>query len=283
MLTLLAALTLLVVCAGGCKSPFYQGVLPDAGGGGTPSDAGGGADGTAGSDADDGGDDAPSPLPKFSFFYTSVDAMRRLSGNDNGFGGDLRFGETTGLAGADKICQTIATDEGFGGKTWKAFLSAVAGPDGMQVDAINRIGDGPWYDRNGRLIAPNKDGLLTTRPTGDATAVNDLPDEKGNGTRMLGTSYDAVTATSPTGTLEYPGVLKNTCNDWTDNTDALGVGPLIVCGHSWVSDVLSSWMSTHPERSCKPGVNLTSNGGSDGSSIGAAGGWGGFYCFATTP
>ena len=34
--------------------------------------------------------------------------MRELSGSQDGFGGDLRFGEATGLAGADKICTTIA-------------------------------------------------------------------------------------------------------------------------------------------------------------------------------
>ena len=34
----------------------------------------------------------PSDPTPFSFFYTSLDAMRRLSGSENGFGGDLRFG-----------------------------------------------------------------------------------------------------------------------------------------------------------------------------------------------
>ena len=259
----------------GCGSPFDQGVLPDAGGS---------VDSEVVTDAGTGeSTDGAPPLPHFSFFYTSLDAMRRLSGNDNGFGGDLRFGEATGLEGADKICQTIAAGEGFGAKTWKAFLSATTGPAGVQVNAIDRIGDGPWYDRNARLVAPNKDGLLATRPVGDADAVNDLADEKGQGTRVLGTSYDVVTATSVAGTLQYPGMPKNTCNDWTDNTDALGPGPLIICGHAWVADILSSWVAAHPERSCKPGVNLMSNGAGDGSSIGAAGGWGGIYCFATTP
>jgi hypothetical protein len=70
---------------------------------------------------------------------TSLEAMRQLSGDTNGFGGDLRYGEATGLAGADKICQTIATNEGFGYQTWRAFLSTVAGP----VNAIERIGTGP--------------------------------------------------------------------------------------------------------------------------------------------
>ena len=36
---------------------------------------------------------------------------------------------------------------GAGQKPWRAFLSATAGEDGKQVNAIDRIGDGPWYDR----------------------------------------------------------------------------------------------------------------------------------------
>jgi hypothetical protein len=45
---------------------------------------------------------------RFSFFVTSLEAMRRLSKSQNGFGGDLRYGEATGIAGADKICTEIA-------------------------------------------------------------------------------------------------------------------------------------------------------------------------------
>lgn len=48
---------------------------------------------------------------KFSFFVTSLQSLRELSGSRTGFGGDLRFGETgegAGLRGADKICAAIA-------------------------------------------------------------------------------------------------------------------------------------------------------------------------------
>src|SRR5687768_1620379 len=58
------------------------------------------------------------PLPPFSFFVTSLETMRAQSGSVDGFGGDLG-----GLAGADAICQTAAANVGFGGKTWRAFLS----------------------------------------------------------------------------------------------------------------------------------------------------------------
>ena len=62
----------------------------------------GGSNGVGGGAGNDG---------HFSFFVTSVGAMKRLSGNALGFGGDLRYGETgdgAGLRGADKICATIA-------------------------------------------------------------------------------------------------------------------------------------------------------------------------------
>src|SRR5690349_20801870 len=63
----------------------------------------------------------------FSFFVTSLKAMQELSGSEDGFGGDLRFGETgagAGLRGADKICTTIAEQSLPGNaKTWRAFLS----------------------------------------------------------------------------------------------------------------------------------------------------------------
>ena len=123
----------------------------------------------------------------FSFFVTSLAAMQQLSGNTNGFGGDLRYGMTSGLDGADKICQTIASNEGFGNKTWRAFLSVTAGP----VNAIDRVGAGPWYDRLGRLVATGVSGLIAgDRPDGLATVVADLPNEKGVQEHLANTSYD---------------------------------------------------------------------------------------------
>ena len=67
---------------------------------------------------------------KFSFFVTSLDGVRRLSKNQNGFGGDLRYGEADGLSGADKICTELAEGSmpGSGAKGWRAFLSVTMGP-----------------------------------------------------------------------------------------------------------------------------------------------------------
>jgi hypothetical protein len=216
---------------------------------------------------------------KFSFFYTSLDAMRRLSKSQNGFGGDLRFGTASGLEGADKICQTIAGDVGFGNKTWRAFLSVVRGPEGTSVHAIDRVGEGPWYDRRGRLIAMNRAGLLAgNRPAGDAAAVADLPDETGQGTRRLGDTHDVVTGSNNMGRLRSTS-LANTCQDWTAATGTGSIG----FGHSWPAGSGMHWIQVHTGRNCAPGVNLVQNGAGNGQSIGAGGGWGGIYCFALQP
>jgi hypothetical protein len=250
-----------------------------AGGGGGRTDGGTGMDTGGRPDTPAAMGDAGGGDPKFSFFVTSLDGMRRLSKSPNGFGGDLRFGETTGLAGADKICQTLAADVGAGDKTWRAFLSTVGGVNGStQVNAGDRIGNGPWYDRRGRLIAMNKAGLIGSfnRPMGDAAAVNDLPDETGQGTRRLGDTHDVITGTNMMGNLRYPGNLANTCQDWTSAT---GTGT-IQFGHSWPAGSGMHWIQVHTGRSCVAGVNLVQNGAGNGMSIGAGGGWGAIYCFA---
>ena len=205
--------------------------------------------------------------------------MRRLSKSQNGFGGDLRFGMATGLEGADKICQTIAADLGFGAKTWRAFLSAIKGTDGQPVHAITRIGEGPWYDRRGRLIAMTKAGLVGSgnRPVGDAAAVNDLPDETGQGTKRLGDTHDTITGSNRMGMLASTDPTR-TCQDWTSTT-----GRGVQMGHAWPAGSGMHWIVAHTEPSCAAGVNLVQNGPGNGSSIGAGGGWGGFYCFALQP
>ena len=218
-------------------------------------------------------------LPKFSFFVSSLAGMRRLAKSDDGFGGDLRFGEADGLAGADKICQTLATEEGFGAKTWRAFLSVVEGPEGEPVHGIDRIGEGPWYDRNGRLVAMDKEGLLAgDRPAGDPQIINDLPDEKGLGIRRLGDSHDVITGSTRQGRLRSNN-RTDTCQDWTSAAGRATVG----FGHAWPAGSGRSWVQVHTGRSCVAGVNLRQNGAGDGSNIGAGGGYGAIYCFALTP
>jgi hypothetical protein len=238
---------------------------------------GGGGDGGD----DDGTDidaavDAPvdAPLEKFSFFVTSLETMRTQSGSQDGFGGNLG-----GLAGADAICQTAAANVGFGGKTWRAYLSVYN--NGSPLHAIDRIGTGPWYDRNQRLIANDIAGLLHTRPEGDAATINDLPDEFGVPGTQLGDTHDIMTATNSIGHFDGTSA-QYSCQDWTS---AVGPGSeeIVRLGHSWPAFSGQHWATAHRMRGCSPGVNLVQNGPGEGDCVGCGGGWGGIYCFALEP
>src|SRR5690606_24823016 len=104
------------------------------------------------------------PRPHFSFFVTtqqglfSLPAGRYSPAPDPvlGFGGDLG-----GIEGADEICSMLAQRSNPGDtKVWRAFLSTSGAFGGPRQDAIDRIGDGPWYDFEGRKLADDLAGLL---------------------------------------------------------------------------------------------------------------------------
>jgi len=231
-------------------------------------------------------------------------ALQAVSGNPNGFGGDLRFGETgagAGLRGADKICSTIAERSLKGnGKTWRAFLSAVDGGDGKPVNAIDRVGSGPWYDRLGRLVANTTADLANTRPANaDAAIAKDLPNEDGlpnhqpDPTQPVVDNHDTLTGSDATGKL-YQADTKFTCNDWTTNEATTWGSPRV--GHSWPRSggpggggmsSGDSWISALDESGCGAGYHITTNDdgppSQNGTTVGDGGGYGGFYCFALTP
>ncbi len=237
-------------------------------------------------------------MEKFSFFVTSLNVLRDLSGNQNGFGGDLRYGETgagAGLRGADKICATIAERSmpGAGSKPWRAFLSVVADENGNQLNARDRIGEGPWYDRVGRLVADNKTNLLQQRPFGgDATIMNDLPNEDGvpnhqpDPNQPAVDNHDMLTGSTGQGTLNSQTA---TCKDWTSALGDLAAEGKPRIGHAWPRTGgpggTQSWMSVHDAGGCAPGVNLADSGPpmTGDVTVGAGGGYGGFYCFSLVP
>ncbi len=253
----------------------------------------------------------PSDLAHFSFFVTSLASIQKLSGSQAGFGGDLRFGETgpgAGLRGADKICAAIAemSMPGAGAKQWRAFLSATADENGKQVNAIDRIGNGPWYDRLGRQFAAQKSDLLYERPTtADAAIINDFPNEWGvpnhqpDPTQPKVDNHDMLTGSSKQGTLYSASA---TCKDWTASTGSAAEGKPRV-GHSWPTEGgggggqfaapppggggkdMKNWISALDEAGCAPGVNLVQSGPPrpGTNTVGSGGGYGGFYCFALTP
>jgi hypothetical protein len=317
---------ILVVLGTGCSGSVNHAppgrdaaVLPDVQGGSGGSSSGGtggtvvrldAAPGTGGSSPTGGASGSPDAgrdsaadrpavvvdgpaLAKFSFFVTSLGAMQALSGSQDGFGGDLRFGEATGLAGADKICTRIAETSmpGAGAKGWRAFLSTVAGGEnGGPVNAIDRVGKGPWYDRMGRLVAMTSDDLLQARPRGaDPAIINDLPNETGVPNHQDGApgctgnacpdNHDTLTGTNAQGKLNSTAT-TSTCNDWTSK-ERTG-RPW--CGHCWPRQGSGvNWMSSLSEGGCAPGVNLKEMGGPNAPTVGAGGGYGGIYCFALLP
>src|SRR5450432_3670382 len=82
-------------------------------------------------------------VPNMTFFVTSAGP---------GKGADLG-----GLAGADAHCQQLATTVGAGGKTWHAYLSTNAAA--ASVNARDRIGNGPWQNSKGVVVAKSVDDL----------------------------------------------------------------------------------------------------------------------------
>src|SRR6476646_5331890 len=71
-----------------------------------------------------------------SFFVTSAGP---------GKGADLG-----GLAGADRLCQQLASSAGAGSKTWHAYLSTQGSG---AANARDRIGKGPWVNSKGVTVA----------------------------------------------------------------------------------------------------------------------------------
>lgn len=235
----------------------------------------------------------PTTLDPFSFFITSLAGLQDLSNNDTGFGGDLRFGETgagAGLRGADAICATLAersmTDASS--KQWRALLSVSDDGDGNNIDGIDRVGSGPFYDRLGRLVANTTSELQNTRPANaDSVIKNDLPNEDGvpnhapDGTTV--DNHHMLTGSDTEGRLYNAGA---TCDDWTSTgSGAPRVGlawPRSGGGGGGTGS--SHWLSALDESGCAPGVNIVDNGpGNHDGTIGSGGGYGGFYCFALSP
>jgi hypothetical protein len=256
--------------------------------GGTSS--GGGTGGGAAAGAGTGGSVDPGTLDKFSFFVTSMAGLQKLSKSQNGFGGDLRYGTADGLTGADKICTELAESSmpGSSAKQWHAFLSTT------KVNAKDRIGTGPWYDRLGRLVAQDMTGLLKERPDADPAIKQDLPNETGtpnhrpNPNAPEDDNHHTLTGSNGQGTLFS---MTATCKDWTSTsmnnaTTGDGVGRPKT-GFSWSVQNRTQWIDGQLEGGCGAGVTGvgSENGGSDPNNpiVGSGGGYGGFYCFALVP
>ena len=191
--------------------------------------------------------------PNVSFFVTSAPL---------GKGGDLG-----GLAGADAHCQQLAATVGAGSKTWHAYLSSAETPTAKGINARDRIGNGPWQNAKGVVVALNVDDLHSGN--NKLSRENSLTER---GTIVSGVGFtpvwhDALTGSQPDGRA-FPGNINMTCNNWTSSefgkamlghTDRRGLAD---------TEFARSWNSTHQSRGCSQ-PDLIATGGN-----------GLFYCFA---
>src|SRR6202140_2934805 len=121
-----------------------------------------------------------------SFFVTSV-----------GIGNGANLG---GLAGADNYCQTLAQAAGAGAKTWRAYLSTQGADGKAAVNARERIGNGPWQNSKGVVIA--KDVAELHSAANNLTKQTALT-EKGDVNSGRGDTpnrHDVLTGSQPDGT-----------------------------------------------------------------------------------
>jgi hypothetical protein len=191
-----------------------------------------------------------------------------ISSTGSGKGADLG-----GLAGADALCQRLATAAGSTGKTWRAYLSTpptfAAGttPAVAAVHARDRIGQGPWHNAKGMLIARNLEHLHNGNNISKESAL----DERGNtvkGRSDTPNEHDILTGTRSDGTAFAPQT-DTTCKSWThsgaDGSAIVGhhdrTGPT---GDNWAT----SWNFSHQSAGCTQEA-LVRTGGS-----------GRLYCFA---
>ena len=189
----------------------------------------------------------------------SADMTFFVTSTGSGKGAD--FG---GLTGADRLCQTLAAAVGAGGKTWRAYLSTQGAG---AVNAKDRIGDGPWQNAKGVVVAKNNAELHATNNLTKQTALT----EKGevvNGRSDTPNQHDVLTGTQPDGTA-FGGADDKTCGNWTKSGD----GSAVVGHHDRTgldtSPPALSWNSSHGSRGCSDPA-LVSTGGA-----------GKLYCFAT--
>jgi hypothetical protein len=198
------------------------------------------------------GGGAQAQTSDMSFFVTSVGL---------GDGADLG-----GLAGADKHCQTLAQAAGAGAKNWRAYLSTQPAGGTAAVNARDRIGQGPWTNAKGVVIAKDLAELHGTNNLTKQTALT----EQGkvvNGRGDEPNMHDILTGSQPDGTAFAAGEDK-TCGNWTKNGD--GSAMLGHADRTGLTDdpPAHSWNSSHPSRGCSQ----------DG--LKSSGGAGLLYCFA---
>ena len=194
------------------------------------------------------------PQQPMGFFVTSV-----------GKGAGANLG---GLAGADEHCLTLARAAGAGSRTWHAYLSAAAAAGQPPINARDRIGNGPWYNAKGALIAWNVADLHGDIQR-DRNSINKefALNEKGlpvNGRGDTPNQHDILTGSDSFGRVLLGTPAGTTCNNWTSDS----AGSAMLGHHDRSGGGNSSWNAAHMSRSCSQ------------ADLVATGGAGLLYCFA---
>jgi hypothetical protein len=182
-----------------------------------------------------------------------------------GKGGDLG-----GLEGADSHCRSLAQAAGAGSRTWRAYLSTQADGGTAAVNARDRIGDGPWQNVKGVVIAKDVDELHGDNNLTKETALSEKGDVI-NGRSDKPNRHDILTGSQPDGRAFASGE-DHTCGNWTSSTK----GAAMVGHHDRMGlrdDAPSkSWNSSHLSRG--------PDGGCSQADLRTTGGDGLLYCFA---
>jgi len=175
-----------------------------------------------------------------------------------------------GREGANQHCQTLAAAVGAGNRTWHAYLSTLGGGFGglAVIHARDQIGEGPWYNANGQIIAANVADLhgdfQRDRNNVRKPIAVDENGELVNGIGDQPNQHDILTGSDSHGRALLGAANTTTCNNWTSN----GQGRAMVGHHDRLGGGNASWNAVHLSRGCSQ------------EDLVATGGNGLFYCFA---
>lgn len=168
-----------------------------------------------------------------------------------------------GLEGADAWCEHLAYAVGHGDKEWRAYLSTT-GPNGQ--NARDRIGEGPWYNADGVMVARDLDHLHSEDANIDQETTLTERGAQILGRGMAVNTHDILTGSDLQGNAMDSGV-DTTCDNWTSQYSA-GSAQVGHYDRTGGGANPTSWNSAHGSRGCSQ-ANLRATGG-DGY----------FYCFA---
>jgi hypothetical protein len=195
-------------------------------------------------------------------------------------------GNLGGIEGADRICQNAAQAAGAGNRTWHAYVSQQARGNTPAINARGRIGQGPWYNAKGQLIASNVGDLHGDQQRDRnniqrATALDEKGKEiPGPGQQGIQNEHDVMTGSDSDGRAFTDG-LDHTCNNWT--SDGMTIPAAGGGNNANVPPERARAMLGHMDRT--GGGNISWNAahmsqGCSKASLNATGGAGRLYCFA---